>query len=415
MKIVCIDNGLYCAPCEDLSDGGKNEVYFYTPWAQPFPSVNDYQKGYGYGNLKKELWPFYRIPDADMVVNFDVSNNDLIDFLRKQFPSKSIFGAGRGEKLEHDRVFLKEWLKTKGMPVGPYEVIKGFSNLVKYLKTSKGTKWIKTNIFRGDMETFRYNTWDDDKYYLDEIAVILGLLKENYTFVIEEDIEAVVQSGSDNFFTGGNFVPFSWGFEIDKNLCVNKVINDIDEMPQELLGNLEALRPLMERMDYRGPVSTEERITVDHDSYLMDFTARLPAPMGQMYSVFIKNWAEVVYKIGKNEMPEIDCDHDYIGSYALMSEHARNNNVKVMVDPKHLKDVRFQMVAQNSDGYFALKGNEGICVLIAGGKNPQEVLDKLKEAKKYVDAMSLDDTGLHAIDHHFEEAHEAVKSLGIKF
>lgn len=415
MKIVCIDNGLYCAQCEDLSDGGKNEVFFYTPWGRPFPSIEDFHKGHGYGNLKKELWPFYRIPEADMVVNFDVSNNDLIHYLRQQHPDKSVFGAGRGEKLEHDREFLKEWLKTKGMPVGPYKVVKGFSQLVKHLKTTKDTKWIKTNIFRGDMETFRYNSWDDDKYYLDEVAVILGLLKENYTFIIEDDIEAVVQSGSDNFFTKGQLVPFSWGFEIDKNLCVNKVINDIEDMPEELLGNLEALRPLMERMDYRGPVSTEERITKDHDSYLMDFTARLPAPMGQMYPVFINNWTEVIYKIGKNEVPEIDCDHNYIGSYCLNSEHARNNNVKIMVDPKHLKDIRFQMVAQNSDGYFALKGNEGVCVLVSGGNTPQEVLDKLKDAKQYVDAMGLDDSGLQAINHQFEEALEGVESLGIKF
>lgn len=414
MKIVCIDNGLYCAPCEDLSDGGKNEVYYYTPWGRPFPSHEDYVKGYGYGNLKKELWPFYKIPDADMIVNFDVSNNDLIHYLKQHHPDKSIFGAGQGEKLEHDRVFLKEWLKAKGCAVGPYKVIKGFSELVKYLKT-ENNKWIKTNIFRGEMETIFFTKWSDYKYIIDEISVSLSLLKEDYVFIIEDPIEAVVQSGSDNFFTNGDFVPFSWGFEISKNLCVNKVINEMDEIPEELLINLEAMRPLMARMDYRGPVSTEERITDKKESFLIDFTARLPAPMGQMYPVFINNWTEVVYNIGKNKSVEIDCDYDYIGSYCLCSEHARNNNVKVRVDEKNLKDVRFQMVAQNNDGYFALKGNEGICVLVAGGKNPQEVLDKIKEARKHVDAHDINDTGLKEIDDDFQEAFDGIKSLGIKF
>lgn len=414
MKILCIDNGLYTPQCDDLSDGGKNEVFYYTPWAQPFPSINDYQKGYGYGNLKKELWFFNRVLEADLIANFDVSNNDLIHYLKQVHPKKSVFGAGQGEKLEHDRVFLKEWLKAKGMPVGPYKVIKGFSDLLKYLKVNPD-KYVKTNIFRGDMESFHFNSWEDEKYILDEMAVILGLLKDDYTFIVEDPIEAVVQSGSDNFFTNGEFVPFSWGFEIDKNLCVNKVINDIDDMPPELLGNIEALRPLMARMDYRGPVSTEERITNKNESFLIDFTARLPAPMGQMYPVFINNWTEVVYKIGKNQQVDIDCDYDYIGSYCLMCEHARNNNVKVKVDEKHLKDVRFQMVAKNKDGYFALKGNEGICVLVAGGKSPQEVLEKIKAAKKYVDAYNIDDTGLMAIDYHFEEALKGVQSIGIKF
>jgi hypothetical protein len=137
--------------------------------------------------------------------------------------------------------------------------------------------------------------------------------------------------------------------------------------------------------------------------------------MGQMYPVFINNWTEVCYKIGLNQSVEIDCDYDYIGSYALSSEHAATHNVKVIIDKDHLKDVRMQMVAQNEEGLWAIKGNTVVCCLVAGGKTPQEVLKKLKEAAGYVNAYSLDKDPVDGIDKQFEQALEGLTSVGIKF
>lgn len=414
MKILVIDNGLYCPQAEALSDGGKNEVIYYSPWGKPFPSIEDKMKGYGYGALKKDLWFFNHVLDADLIVNFDVSNNDLIHYLRQVHPDKSIFGAGRGEKLEHDRVFLKKWLEHYKLPVGPYKVITGITALSNYLKKNPG-KYVKTNIFRDDTESFFFDSWEDDEDLLIERAITLGIFKETETFIVEDPIEAACQSGVDMFFGNGKFIPFSWGFEISKNLCVNKVVDDLEDIPECLRTNIETLGPLMSKMDYRGPVSTEDRLVDKDTAYLIDFTARLPAPMGQMYPVFIKNWTEVVYKIGKNEDVEVECDHEYIGSFALSSEHALTHNVKMKVDPKHLDDIRFQMVGQDKDKVYAIKGNSVVCCLVAGGKTPQEVLEKLKKASTYVDAYSLDKEPIEGITTQFEEALKGLKSVGIKF
>lgn len=414
MKILGIDNGLYVPQIEALNDGGKNEVIYYSPWGKPFPSIDDKMKGYGYGTLKKDLWFFNHVLAADLIVNFDVSNNDLISYLRHVHPDKSIFGAGRGEKLEHDRIFLKKWLEHYKLPVGPYKVITGITALSNYLKKNPG-KYVKTNIFRDDTESFFFRSWEDDEDLLNERAITLGIFKETEIFVVEDPIEAACQSGVDMFFGNGKFVPFSWGFEISKNLCVNKVALDLDEYPDCLRNNFETLGPLMAKMDYRGAVSTEDRVVDKDTSYLIDFTARLPAPMGQMYPVFINNWAEVVYNIGKNKDVEVECDHEYIGSFALSSEHALSHNVKMKVDPKHLDDVRFQMVGQVDDKVYAIKGNSVVCCLVAGGKTPQEVLERLKKAAGYVDCYSLDKEPVEGITAQFEDALKGLKSVGIKF
>ena len=414
MKIVCLDNGLYIPQCEALSDGGKNEVIFCTPWGKPFPTIEDKMKGYGYGNLNKQLGFWDHVEDADMIVNFDVSNNDAIRHLRKVYPDKSIIGAGKGEKLEHDRVFLKQWLEHLGLPVGPYKVIKGMTALINYLKKNP-KKYVKNNIFRDDTESFFFESWENDKQILEERAMTYGMLKEEEVFIVEDPIEVACQSGIDMFFTNGEYVPFSWGFEISKNLCVNKVVTDLDEVPDCLRNNFEPLAPLMKRMDYRGPISTEDRVVSKDKSYLIDFTARIPAPMGQMYPVFINNYAEAMYKIGKNEPIEIECDHDYIGSFALSSEHALSHNVKLIIDADHMDDVRPQMVAQNEEGLWAVKGNSVVYCLVAGGKSPEEVLKKLKEAAGYVNAYSLDKEPVDGIDKQFEGALKGLKSVGIKF
>ena len=271
------------------------------------------------------------------------------------------------------------------------------------------------SIFRDDLESFFFGKYKDDKYLLDEKAVVLGILKETYIFVIEEPIECACELGYDGFYGNGKYIPFSWGPEIAKNLYIGKVINDIDEMPECLTNTLNTISPLLERMEYNGPLSTEERVISKTKSYFIDFCARVPAPLGQLYPVAINNWRELCVNIGNKKNVEIDCDFEYVGAFALSAEHALDHNVKIMVDQEHRKDIRFQMIAENKDGYFSIKGNTAVCVLVAGGKNPKEVINKLKEAKDFVNGYSLEKDTVDGIEQEFEEALDGMKSIGIKF
>lgn len=414
MKIAVIDNGLYTAQAEALNDNGRNEVVFCKPWAKPFPTIEDWAVGHGYGALKKEIYFFDHILDSDLIVNFDVSNNDLIHYLRQVHPEKAIYGAGMGERLEHDRVAFKKWLEHFGLPVGPYKVIVGLDSLKNYLKKNPN-KFVKTNIFRNDMESFFFGKWDDDKYLLDEKAVTLGMLADTYTFVVEEPIDCACELGYDGFFSNGKYIPFAWGIEIEKNLYIGKVISEIDEMPECMTNTLDTFQGLLTKMDYRGALSTEERLISQKESYFIDFCARIPAPLGQIYPVAIKNWPELVYKIGKKESVEVECDFPYVGGFAISAEHAADHNLKLIVDKKNLDSVRFQTISQNKDGYFAVKGNTAVVVLVAGGNSPKEVMDRIKEAKDYVDAYSLEKDPIDGIDKQFEECAKGMESIGIKF
>ena len=85
------------------------------------------------------------------------------------------------------------------------------------------------------------------------------------------------------------------------------------------------------------------------------------------------------------------------------------------IDPKDYDKVRFQMVGQDKDKVYAIKGNSVVCCLVAGGKTPQEVLQNLKDASKCVDAFSLDKDPVDGIDKQFQDALGGLKKVGIKF
>jgi hypothetical protein len=168
-------------------------------------------------------------------------------------------------------------------------------------------------------------------------------------------------------------------------------------------------------MDYRGALSSEERIVNDKEHFFMDFCARIPAPLGQIYPIAIKNWSELIYKIGKKEDCQIDCDFKYVGAFALTSEHASEHYLKIKVKEKDLDTVRFQMVEQNKDGYFAVKGNSSVVVLVAGGDNYKEVLKKLIKSKELVDAYGLEKDDIDGIEKQAEEAIQGGRDVGINF
>src|ERR1700687_3581044 len=101
MRYLVVDTGLFTDLANALADGGKNEVLYFTNWAAAaYPVLQDYGPGTGYDHLKKVLRLFdVDFDSVDCVINFDVGFNDFINYLRKEYPEKSIVGSGKGEVL----------------------------------------------------------------------------------------------------------------------------------------------------------------------------------------------------------------------------------------------------------------------------------------------------------------------------
>lgn len=413
MTYLVFDCGLYSEQANALAQGGKNRVFYYTPWTSKDPHYKDFVIGKGFEFIEKILYFEDHIEEADCIVFFDVHGNSFCNYLRKKYPNKSIWGAGLGERLENDRVALKEWCKTFGLPVGKYEVVKGVVNLKNYLKKNK-EKYIKINIFRGDMESFYAKDFDSVEMVLDSIEDALGPHKEEYDFIVEDKIDTEVEIGVDTIFNGTGYVGGFCGYELHKNLYLAHTWEETSDLPVPLAETLDAFQPLFQKFNYRGAMSTEEKIVSEKEHYFLDACMRLPNPLSALYPVMIENWAEVVYKVGKGEEVALDIRHKYVGAFALTSIHCDKNYVKVDIDPRHRDDVRYQMVCGRKDLVYTVPGWSIAGIVIAGGNTVDEVLGKLKENVKYIDAHGIDKDPIHGIDM-IKEVIEKGKKVGIPF
>ena len=411
MRILVIDEGLYVTQAEALSDNGKNEVVYCTNWQAVSPEYKNYAPGVNYKKLKKELYFFDWIEKADCVVNFDVPDNDLIAFLKRTFPKKSIYGSGHGEKLENDRWKLKEWIKTLGLPLQKSVKITGITALRTHLKTNKD-KYIKINIFRGDRESFYSKDAEMVDLILDKLALVYGPHKEEIVFIVEDLIDTDVEIGCDLFFNGPDYLtPMIIGYEYHKNMYLGKVV---DKLPKPLQETIDAFKPLLAKIDYRGAISTEEKIKSEKEHYFIDLCARIPNPLGTGYPIWIKNWPELVYKIGKGEAVKPNIPYKYLGAIALKTKEALTDYVRIDIKKGKEGQIVPIMCCMHDNKLYACKGNDEVVVLVAGGQSVDDVLKQLKDLGQYVEAEGLDKDTLNGIDK-IKDIIAAGKKVGIDF
>jgi len=397
LNILVYDFGLALEHALRLARDGHNVTYF-TPWARGFPRFEDYAPGLGYEDvgLKKTLYFFEEIPKNDLIVFFDVGAGDLCQFLRQNLDIP-VYGAGEGEKLENHRILMRRLQKKIGLPTQYTVEIKGIPMLRKYLERNPN-KFVKLDIFRGDVESFYAKTYDDVELYLDEIEVALGPFNEIYEFMVEDFIEGI-EPGFDLFFNGKDWVkPYLWGVEQNKSCYVGKYV---DTLPEPLQLIADKLKPILQKIDYRGALSTEVRVDKNKTPYLIDVCARLPFPLSAVYTESIRNYSEVIYKVAKSEDVKLDVAGKYVVAVPLSTKHADTHWVKLIFDEKYKKFIKTRISAKVDGNYYAVKGMDTVFVLVAVGDDYHKLIKIMEALVEKVDAFGLNtDTisGLYKID-----------------
>lgn len=407
MKVLGYDLGLSLEHFARLVRDG-HEVKLYTPWQTAFPKFNDFAVGLGFDGIQKVLYFFDHVDWADLLVFFDVGNGDLVSFLRKK--GYLVFGGGRkGDELEENRLYLKKIQKKLNIPIPPYVVVKGVDALRDYLAKNKD-KYVKINIFRGDIESFYAKDLDTVEIYLNELEVALGPFANQYLFVVEQAIHDAVEPGFDLFFNGKEFVkPYLYGIEFEKSCYVGRFVNILPK-PLELVK--VRLEEYLRSIDYRGALSTEIRITKDGRPYLIDVCSRLPYPLSAIYTEAISNYSELIYKVARGEEVRIVPTSEYVACLPLSSTAASTSWLKLDFDPKLRKYVKMRLACKTNNSYYSVKGMEVVYVLVAVGSNLDEVKKILENVKEKVDARGLiTDTSLEPLYQEVEKA----RKFGIPF
>ena len=390
------DSGLYSELANGLGKHG-DKTYYFTPYhAGFFPLYTDYSIGQGYEHTEKIKYFFDRVDEADCICNFDVGSNDMIAFLRKHFPNKPLFGSGKGEKLENSRWGLKKVLKSVGLVSAAGVKLKGVHALSDYLLKNPD-KFVKVDIFRGTINSFHAKDYKSVEQLMEYLEHELGGFSEDFEFVVEDTIPSSQEWGVDTFFDGNDFVkPYLFGVELDKDCYIGKVS---ETLPKPLQETMDKLRPVLKELDWRGCISTEEKVLKDKH-YFLDICARSANPLGLIYPEFIDNWPEMVFDIASKKPAKLETKVKYVGCVPLYSKHTKRSDVQVNFPPKLRSNVKFMTGYSKDKKWYAIKNSpeEVVAVVVAGDSTVDGVVKQLKKYVGEVDAYGIDKNAIGGLD-----------------
>ena len=389
-KALIIDFGYFTEVAVTLAKS-FGHVWYYCFWEEACPTWHKYIVGSGMENVEKvwNIWDY--INEADVVVFPHVYQGALQRYLRGL--GIPVFGSGMGEGMELYRDRMKEILGELKLDVNEYKAIQGLDGLREYLKT-KDDKYIKSNILRGGMESWKHDTYQLSKPVLDELEHSLGVYKGQERFIVEEPVLDAVEVGFDGFSVDGVFPDKQiTGIEI-KGCCYVGAMITYNSLPFFLKKINQKQGPLFEDYEYRGCYSNEVRYTKDGKAYLIDQTCRNPEPNTSLALEMYDNYAEIVWMVSNGMVPPIRYKYKYGVQAIIKSVWAISEPVAIYFPEEYRSRVKINNLAvidgvyysiPNSSGYSPQTSDvEGIGSVVGLGNTLKEAI---KDAQKIAETV----------------------------
>lgn len=383
------DLGLFTGVAERLArDCAK--VYYYVPWEDAFPKMSKALIGEGLDNVER-IRNFEDYVDmADFIVFPDTHCGSKVEFLRRQ--GYYVAGVGRYEELELNRWKMRVMQNDSGMPTQDTVLVTGLSSLKDYLSEYKD-KFVKLNIFRGDVETFYHSDYESSLPLLNHLAYDLGPKGDTAEFIVEDCVKGA-EPGLDAIVYNGKVVsPTMYGYEVKGAGYIGKVV-PYDSIPKQLKMVSDAMMPMMSR--YRFFFSTEVMIPNKTEGFLIDPCCRFAAPaVAAIETELITNFSHVLYHLAVGETPVPTYQSRYCAGIVVYSSWASTNWLNVSIPDKLKKWVKLRMFTRfpNDTGKmenWSVPGHETIGTVIAFGDSPDEASNLAIERAKEVKGYQLD-------------------------
>jgi hypothetical protein len=317
-----------------------------------------------------------------------------------------VFGCGFADRLEHDRLYLKETIKALGLPVGPYTVAYGLDQLEDRLMGAKDV-FVKGSL-RGNGETWFHKNWRLTKRQFMKLRTDMGLYANRETYVVEDVIDAIGETGFDGFFVAGAFAPIGLcGVEVKDAGFLGRFVR-YQLLPECMKMVTDKLAPIFEEMEYNGQHSNEIMISKDKRGFLLDNSNRIPSPPGDVMMEAITNYPEVVWMIANGRMPNIQYKHQWVGQVIIKSDIAAEDDSPVIVPDEFKKNVKIKNLSIDEDGTWYYVPSPGLGMreigsIIFDADSPEQVI---KGIEKVADAIEGFDIRMN-----IESLQEAKKSI----
>lgn len=324
--VMVVDlSGSFTHIAEAVAPDVKRCLY-HTNWQTGFPHTRDFLPGVGLAYVERADNLFDYLSEVDWFVFTDVGMGDLQEYLRAQgYP---VCGSGAGQLLEQDRWALRSIADGAGIQVSQAELVHGIDELRAVLREADKC-YVKVSLWRGLMETYCHRDWFMTEVWLNDLASRLGPAGKIIDFLVEEPIdgEPCVEIGFDSFYGGGFPETSLWGYEA-KDLGFLGFTTPMPDLLRELQ---EKTGIMLGAFDYRGPISTEFRIT-PQGAYLIDITARFPSPPSEIETKVMENFAEVLFWCAQGTMIEPQYTAPIVAQYVMTSHWAEERALGLEIE-----------------------------------------------------------------------------------
>ena len=410
-KALVFDRGglyIYCA--EKLSEKYK-KVYYYLAEADAYPTSQKCAIG---SNLKgiERVHSFWDVLDkVDIVYFFDCYDGDLQHWLRAK--GYTVFGSGKGEKVEIDKVYFLELLEELGLPCPKTRLTESMDELCEYLKEHDGETLFLKNLHRGDFESRKFTSMAQSRPFLNDLKKRLGSASDTLEVLVQFKIDAECEVGYDGFQVDGQFTDNCIiGYEIKDAGFVAKVF---EQTPEIIKGTNDAFSETFKKLGYRGNYSTELRITKEGIPYYIDATCRVPSPPGELVCEIYENWAEATWEIANGVLPVLVPKAKYGAIIILTSGWYDEHELHVKFPKKYAGNIKLKNhTVRDGEIYCIPNGNGAFFgAVITYADKLDEAIEECLKIVDSIEADELDyDKGL------FDKAKEQMEGgekFGIRF
>lgn len=381
------DNGNWVSMAQRLAKDFGQVQYFNT-WKDAFPQVKRVAVGEGVPGIKKVYNFFDALKENDIIIFPDILDGDLQEHLRGLgYP---VWGSGKGEQMELDRVGMLEWMKSEKLNVPDYEVVEGTDALRKYIKENENI-WVKP-VFRGDFETFNAKNYRYIETYLDELETILGVLKQHSIFLCQHALDDCVEIGYDGYTVNGKFpTKTMFGIEV-KDMGYVGVAKDYKDLPQPLIDFNKKISPMMESFNYRGDYSNEMRIQRDGKWFMTDMTCRKPSPPGELFQKMVTNYSQIIWEGAHGNLIDPIMEDNYGVEVIMKSSWEGQHQIPVQFKEKYAENIQVKSCTFLNNQYTYLPQVielEEIGSIVATGKTLEEAINNLEEISDEMRSYSV--------------------------
>lgn len=346
---VCVcDLGLFTEIAIRLAREFKTVLY-HVPWESEFPIVNDVVIGDGLGTIKRIMDPWD--PDVfdqvDLFVFPDVFRSGWQ--LQMKAMGKPVWGSGRADVLETDRVRFKELQKQLGLPHPEYSVIRGTTDLKHHLEAKEDVFIKADSDIRGSWETLHYHNMITTGAELSRRELKIWGVRDDVRFVVENNLNSEIETGIDSPFIGQWPSKVVQGYEI-KGKLILMAVQTYSNLPIEIKSNADAIEPELKKLGCLNNVSLE--IKIKHGKgYVIDPCVRFPNPGSGVQMEMISNLGKMMLECSMGVMTEPEYEFQF-GIQAAMHHDHESDQWKTITIPEQCRRwVKLMDFCGTKDGF----------------------------------------------------------------